>query len=122
MPRLRAGGGASGYHAIYPPNGKRLFGGVCDNVIEHLGREDMDRFFENAKQIFEPGGKLLVIVPGKKGFARDPTHQTFVTSELMSEVCRQHSLAIESVLYAPINSRVAGNFLYLNMALFTLVF
>ena len=40
----------------------------------------------------------------------------------MGDVCRRHSLALEKVFYLPINLRVAGDYFYLNMAVFTVVF
>ncbi len=105
-----------------PGEGKQLANLVCDNVVEHLSLEEIDRFFQNLKRIVAPGGKMLVVVPGKKGFPRDPTHKTFITAAVMGDVCRRHSLALEKVFYLPINLRVAGDYFYLNMAVFTVVF
>ena len=51
-----------------PGEGKQLANLVCDNVVEHLSLEEIDRFFQNLKRIVAPGGKMLVVVPGKKGF------------------------------------------------------
>ncbi len=46
---------------------------LLDNVIEHL--EDPDNLIIEIMRILKPKGKLLVGIPGQKGFLRDPDHK-----------------------------------------------
>ena len=104
-----------------PPNGK-LHNLLCDNVIEHLGQAEIESFFAKLRQIVGVGGKMLVVVPGKKGFRTDPSHRTFVSPEVMQALCRRHQIALRKAFYWPLNFRAAGDFFYLNMSVFLLTF
>jgi SAM-dependent methyltransferase len=95
---------------------------VCDNVLEHLDREQLVAFFGNFRQIAAPGARLLVIVPGNAGYRSDPTHKTFVTPELICELAEQHRFTVVRRFYMPLNRQWPGNWLYLNMAAYTLLF
>jgi SAM-dependent methyltransferase len=104
-----------------PPNGK-LHNLLCDNVIEHLTAAEIESFFAKLRQIVDVGGKMLVVVPGKKGYRSDPSHRTFVTLETMQLLCRRHQIALCKTFYCPLNFRAAGDFFYLNMSVFLLTF
>lgn len=95
---------------------------VCDNVLEHLDLPQLDMFFRNFRQIAVPGARLLAIVPGKAGYRCDPTHKTFVTPELISQQAQQHRFTVVRRFYMPLNWRWPGNWLYLNMTAYTLLF
>lgn len=95
---------------------------VCDNVLEHLDRPQLDAFFGNFRQIAAPGARLLAIVPGKAGYRSDPTHKTFVTPELINELARQHRFSVVRRSCMPLNWQWPGNWLYLNMTAYTLLF
>ena len=94
---------------------------ICDNVLEHLSPAEINSFLRNAKTRMLPGGVLLVIVPGWKGYLRDPTHKTFITQEVMKSLCEETNLAIEKVFYHPFQARAVGKYFYLNMSVFKMI-
>lgn len=95
---------------------------VCDNVLEHLTPEENDAFLVNMKTQAAPGARLLVIVPGASGFARDPTHKTFITPAVMQGWIKRHGLPPASLSFAPFNVARLGERFYLNMTVFRITF
>lgn len=95
---------------------------VCDNVLEHLDRPRLDAFFDNFRQIAAPGARLLAVVPGKAGYRCDPTHKTFVTPEVIGELAQQHRFTVARRFHMPLNWQWPGDWLYLNMTAYTLLF
>ena len=88
---------------------------VIDNVLEHLSRDQIDSFLKALAPKLGPEGKLIAIVPDKKGFEKDPTHVTFVTQAILEKMLPAHGLKIENYFCFPFNSRNVGKFFYLNM-------
>lgn len=95
---------------------------ICDNVLEHLDLDRIHAFFVNMKKIMLPDGVLLVVVPGWKGFLRDPTHKTFVDKDLMKNICIEDAVKLDKLYYYPFNIEVTGKYFYLNMSVYKLVF
>jgi SAM-dependent methyltransferase len=48
---------------------------VLDNVLEHL--EAPRALLAEIRRVIRPGGRLVVGVPGRKGYMRDPDHKIF---------------------------------------------
>lgn len=88
---------------------------VTDNVLEHLTMPQIEAFFKIASNKLAPAGRLICIVPDIKGYEKDPTHQTFVTQELLGPICKANDLTIETYFCYPFNSRAIGKVFYLNM-------
>ncbi|MGE0567585.1 MAG: class I SAM-dependent methyltransferase [Bacteroidia bacterium] len=101
---------------------KPLTNAICDNVLEHLDMDQIDSFFNACKQKFIKNGILVVIVPDKKGYKRDPTHKTFVTKEIIQNFCKKQSISLIKDFCHPFNSRFIGRVLYLNMQVFVIKF
>lgn len=91
---------------------------ICDNVVEHLTLPEIDRFFSSIKNIWSPGGVLLLIVPNRKGFDSDPTHKTYVDDELIAHMVQKHVLKLVGVFYHPIPWRFPGDRYIFNMTVF----
>ncbi len=91
---------------------------ICDNVLEHLNLNQIDSFFKNIKEIIQPKGILLIIVPCEKGYQCDPTHQTFIDESIIFEFCQKYQLIINKQYYHPINRKFIGKYFYLNMSIF----
>jgi SAM-dependent methyltransferase len=94
---------------------------ISDNVLEHLSLEHIQQFFDRLQRLLSPGGRFICIVPGKKGFQKDPTHKTFVCLELLNGLLAGSSLRIVTRYHHPINCAWVGNFLYLNMQVFEIL-
>jgi len=99
---------------------KPMENAICDNVLEHLDKEQIDSFFKACKQKFAPGGTLVVIVPDKKGYERDPTHKTFVEKPLIEEMCKKHGAKLHKNFNHIFNSRWVASWFYLSMQVFVI--
>jgi len=96
---------------------KGIKNAVCDNVLEHLSIEEIRLFLNSLKTKMIPGGVLLIVVPGLKGYARDPTHKTYVDRRTVEELCREMDLDLTKVFYHPVHARFLGDIFYLNMTI-----
>ena len=99
-------------------NGQLFKYAICDNVLEHLEQVELDNFFNRLQTLLLPGGILICIVPGVRGFKCDPTHKTFIHSELLAALLKERSLKIVNRYYHPINLTKIDTYLYLNMQVF----
>lgn len=99
---------------------KPMENAICDNVLEHLDRDQIDSFFKACKRKFAAGGTLVVIVPDKKGYQRDPTHKTFVEKPLVEEMCKKHGAKLHKNFNHIFNSRWVGSWFYLSMQVFVI--
>jgi trans-aconitate methyltransferase len=95
---------------------------MCDNVLEHLDLEQINDFFVSIKPKMVTNGKLVVIVPAKKGFEHDPTHKTYVNQKIIETICAKYEIQLKNHFFHPVNISFAGNFFYLNMQVYTLTF
>jgi len=95
---------------------------LCDNVLEHLDMNQIDMFFAAIKRKMAKSGKLVVIVPDKKGFQHDPTHKTFVNRQIIEELCLKYEIKLQKSFYHPINIGLIGIYFYLNMQVFVIKF
>ncbi|MGB2930460.1 MAG: methyltransferase domain-containing protein [Desulfobacterales bacterium] len=102
--------------------GAKINNAICDNVIEHLTFKEIYKYFRNLKNLMSKEGILLIIVPGVKGYQKDPTHKTFLNSELIKKLCLDFNIKINKNFFIPLNFSTCGNILYLNMAVYKLVF
>jgi 2-polyprenyl-3-methyl-5-hydroxy-6-metoxy-1,4-benzoquinol methylase len=98
--------------------GRQFNYAVCDNVLEHLEVSQIRKFFLRAAELVTHGGLLVCIVPGVKGFQKDPTHKTYISEKILADACESSSWAIKSRYYHPFNCRGVDRFLYLNMQVF----
>jgi len=94
---------------------------VCDNVLEHLEFTELRQFFDRIETLLSPGGILFCIVPGRRGFKCDPTHKTYISYELLSNLIKNRNLKIEPGYFHPFNLGFVDRFLYLNMQVFEII-
>jgi len=52
---------------------------ILDNVLEHILQPSA--LLIDFARVLKPGGKLLIGVPGRKGYASDPDHKVYYTRE-----------------------------------------
>jgi hypothetical protein len=93
---------------------------LIDNVLEHLTETEINLFFDVFKQKAINGGILVCIVPGEKGFKRDPTHKTYVNDGLLLSVLENKRFKIINQYHHPFPFRQISKLLYLNMQVFIL--
>lgn len=93
---------------------------VCDNLLEHLDETALRRFLSHLGLFLSPGGRLLVIVPNKRGFMSDPTHQTLVDDAVMQRLLPETSLELLHTFWHPIPFSCIGNLYIYNMRVYVM--
>ncbi|SNB48118.1 bifunctional 2-polyprenyl-6-hydroxyphenol methylase/3-demethylubiquinol 3-O-methyltransferase UbiG [Geobacter sp. DSM 9736] len=91
---------------------------ISDNVLEHLDKPAIGAFFSILARKLAPSGIFLAIVPGEKGFTRDPTHRTFVDEALLREVTAGTAVSLIKTFRWPIGAHWVSRIFYLNMTVF----
>lgn len=94
---------------------------LIDNVLEHLTIEEINRFFKIFEKKASNTAKLLCIVPGPKGFKKDPTHKTYIDKNLLTALIKDKKFIVSKQFNHPIPMSFINNFLYLNMQAFVIV-
>ena len=93
---------------------------ISDNVLEHLNMEQLESVFARLSEKLTPSGQFVAIVPDKKGFEKDPTHETFISKPLIEDLSKRNDLGLKKSFCFPFNSRFVGRFFYLNMQIFVI--
>lgn len=84
--------------------GDQSFDGVVlDNVLEHL--EQPGPMLEEIRRLLTPLGRLIVGVPGVKGFAADPDHKRFYDAARLKSELGIHGFECCMVFHSPVRSR-----------------
>ena len=93
---------------------------LIDNVLEHLTKTEINLFFDAFEKKASKNGLLVCIVPGEKGFEKDPTHKTYVNSDLLLSFIRNKRFKIIKQYNHPFSSDQINKFFYLNMQVFVI--
>lgn len=85
---------------------------VISHVLEHLDNPDhvLRTLFDSCKRIGIV--RLVMVVPGARGFAADSTHKTFITRDYLQDrrVFDMPGVRVAALNYFPINFRFVGNY------------
>lgn len=107
---------SEGLEAYVVPNGSPFpFGNgyfdsiVCDNVIEHLEKPEL--LMLEISRVLKSNGRLVVGLPGIKGFAHDPTHVHFYRLDDICQLLSCYGFSCKSHFYAPIPLSFLSRFL-----------
>lgn len=73
---------------------------ILDNVLEHL--HNPMPLLEEICRVLEPGGTLVVGVPGIRGYARDSDHKVFYDEAALVEVMAKAGLERTRLFHMPI--------------------
>lgn len=97
-------------------------GVVLDNVLEHIPGNVADSVIEEIKRVLKVGGKLMVGVPGLKGYNSDPDHKVFYTEGDLTSLFIRHGFETREVFYMPFACKKLERILrqYCIYAVFTL--
>lgn len=75
---------------------------LMDNVLEHIERPNI--IIKEVVRVLRNQGKLVVGVPGIKGYAYDPDHKVFYDKNQLSDLLSGEGFKLESHFYTPIKS------------------
>jgi len=85
---------------------------LISHVLEHL--DNPDQVFRTLLESCERIGvvRVFVCVPGKKGYAHDATHMTFINSDYIydKKLHETASFKISKIGYYPFNMMRVGNY------------
>ena len=84
-------------------------GVLLNNVLEHF--EKPDEVFSEILRVLRDGGRLMIEVPGKKGFAYDRTHVRFWDREDLIQYLEARGFGEIQTSFFPVPLRLAGLFL-----------
>ncbi|MBK8918470.1 MAG: class I SAM-dependent methyltransferase [Azonexus sp.] len=77
-------------------------GVVLDNVLEHL--ESPRALLVDIRRVLQPGGRFLIGVPGKRGFASDPDHKLAYSAESLQSAIEALGFRKCRLFYTPLRS------------------
>jgi SAM-dependent methyltransferase len=102
----------------YPFDDKIFDSAVLDNVLEHL--DDPIPTIKEIYRLLKDGGKLIVGVPGRKGFASDDDHQKFYDEFVLIDLFVNNKFHGKEIFYSPFKSRFLDEYarMYCTYAVF----
>lgn len=77
-------------------------GVVIDNVLEHLA--DPRALLAEVRRVLRSGGRALIGVPGRRGYASDPDHKVFYDGAALVAVMASAGFGLEQLLALPFKS------------------
>jgi len=75
---------------------------ILDNVLEHIA--EPKETFEEISRVLKSKGRLVVGVPGIKGYLCDSDHKVFYDEEKLVVLMKQFGFAVNEVIHTPIKS------------------
>jgi SAM-dependent methyltransferase len=77
-------------------------GVVMDNVLEHM--DEPQGMLEDVRRVLANGGRLVVGVPGRKGFSSDPEHKRFDDETRLRTDLASYRFHCEKVWHLPVRT------------------
>jgi len=111
-------GCGSGEFLSFCKRKNRIAKGIDSNTSFILTDTEINLFFDTFEKKACKNGLLVCIVPGEQGFKRDPTHKTYVHSNLLLSVLQNKRFKIIKQYNHPFSSGTINKFFYLNMQVF----
>ena len=83
---------------------------LLDNVLEHL--HEPQACMAEIKRALKPGGRALIVVPNRSGYARDKTHVTYWDETNLPALVRDAGLKPVKARHFPIPLKWLGNLIW----------
>ena len=77
-------------------------GVVLDSVLEHI--VSLEPLLAEVRRVLRPGARVMIGVPGSKGYASDPDHKVFYDKALLVAVMAAEEFTVEELLPMPLKS------------------
>jgi len=75
---------------------------VMDNVLEHIPEADVDAVLNEVLRVLQPSGRLLIGVPGLKGYAADDDHKCFYSEQDLVELLGRYGCKMLRSFHMPV--------------------
>ena len=75
---------------------------LLDNVLEHL--EQPEKLLSEINRVLVTDGRVIIGVPGKKGYTRDPDHKIYYNKSNLSKVLKLAGFSKDLVFAMPFES------------------
>lgn len=75
---------------------------IMDNVLEHI--TSPDGLIKEIRRVIERNGRLVIGVPGVKGYRRDADHKVFYDEKKLTGTIQENGFIKSSIFYTPIKS------------------
>ncbi|MFQ5527161.1 MAG: class I SAM-dependent methyltransferase [Thermoanaerobaculia bacterium] len=80
---------------------------ILDNVFEHLDRPP--DCLRELSRVLKPGGRILLVVPNRRGWKLDATHITFWDETNLPQLVTQEGFDVLKARHFPLPSKAVGN-------------
>ena len=97
------------YRDIIPHKNEEFDSIVLDNVLEHIEKPNL--LIEEMHRVLKNNGKLLIGVPGLKGFESDSDHKKFYDEMSMLDVISKSLFKDIKFFYTPFKSNFLNKYL-----------
>lgn len=87
---------------VLPFGAAEFDGVVIDNVLEHI--TDPRTLLAEVRRVLRPGGRVLIGVPGRRGYASDPDHKVFYDESALVAVMSAAGFALVQLQSMPFKS------------------
>ena len=77
---------------------------VLDNVLEHV--PDPEPLMHEIRRVLKAGGRVLVGVPGERGYASDSDHKVYYDESTLTATLASAGFQASRVLHVPCRSRM----------------
>ncbi|MDQ6990716.1 MAG: methyltransferase domain-containing protein [Mariprofundaceae bacterium] len=95
---------------------------VMDNVLEHIPENQVGQVLEEIKRVLKVDGRLVIGVPGLKGYQSDSDHKVYYTKQNLIQLLEKHCFFKDEIFAMPLPWNWLGRYLsqYCIYATFTL--
>ncbi len=99
---------------IFPVDDESFNSIICDQVLEHIDNPTI--FLRELDRVLVSGGKLVIGVPQKKGYRKDPDHKIFYSIAKLRNLSSTYNLSFsyKTHFYFPFPFAFFGNFVSSN--------
>lgn len=84
---------------------------IMDNVIEHIMPNDVDNALHEILRVLEPKGRLLIGVPGTKGYHSDDDHKCYYSESDLMHLLSKHNCQKLKSIHMPIHKLSLQNYI-----------